>query len=249
MQTNKRADIEFLNGNYETAREMYLDGARDGDALSAYNYAYCLLKGIGGTYEPQLAKSYFSFARDLAGGVSAYMLSMLYMHGEGVVRDFQKALEYMKLAADGGCIEAQLYLGMAYTIGCLYEPDIVSISMIPFHKSEYRENDPYLLMGDVLAAEEEEDMRFSVLRADARLAFEYFQRAARHDDTYVKELVAKGKFLYAKCYIDGLGVDFNRQKGARLMLNAGRAGSPDAVAFLNANGVPPELYLDKPKDR
>lgn len=246
MYEKGRADVEFIKGNYETARKMYLEGARGGDALAAYNYAYCLLRGYGGTYEPELAKSYFTFARDLDGGVSSYMLAMLYMHGEGVVRDFQKALSYMKASAEEGCIEAQLYLGMAYTLGCLFEPDIIGISMIPFRKSEYRKNEDYLLNGAVEDSEES-DLRFAVLRADARMAFEYFKSAAACDDTYVSELVAKGKFLYAKCYIDGLGVDFNRQKGARLMLNAGRAGSSDAVAFLSANGVPPELYLGQGK--
>ena len=37
-----KADAEFLAGNYETAADMYLEGARDGDALSAFNYGYCL---------------------------------------------------------------------------------------------------------------------------------------------------------------------------------------------------------------
>ena len=240
------ADVKFLNGDYEEAKAMYYEGAREGDALAAYNYAYCLLRGFGGAYDPQGAKRYFAFARDIQGGEGCYMLSMLYMRGEGVKKDYRVALEYMKSAADLGCIEAQLYLGMAYTLGCIYEPDIVGISMIPFHKPEYR-SDTFLLEGGEYD-ELDEDLRFSVLRADARTAFEYFQTAARHDDTYVSELVAKGKFLYAKCYIDGLGVDFNRQKGVRLMLGAGRSGSTDAVAFLSANGVPPELYLDKPKN-
>ncbi len=239
------ADAEFLRGNYETAREMYLEGARAGDAFASYNYAYCLLHGYGGAYDPQGAKSYFAFARDLMNGESSYMLSMLYMHGEGVAQNFSKALSYMRDSADDGCIEAQLYLGMAYTLGCLFEPDIIGISMIPFHKSEYRGNEN--LLTGIVESPEREDLRFAVIKADAKMAFEYFRLAASHDSTYVAELVAKGKFLYAKCYIDGLGVDFNRQKGARLMLSAGRSGSPDAVAFLSANGVPPELYLDKPK--
>ena len=247
MYEKGRADVEFLKGNYELARNMYLEGARDGDALASYNYGYCLLRGYGGEYNPELAKSYFSFARDLEGGESSYMLAMLYLHGEGVQRDYAKALSYMKSSALDGCIEAMLYLGMAYTLGCMFEPDVIGICLIPFHKSEYRGNDNYLLTGEV-ENPEDEDMRFAVIRADARLAFEYFQSAARHDPTYVEELSAKGKFLYAKCFLDGLGVDFNRQKGVRLMLNAGRSGSSDAVAFLSANGVPPELYLNKPKD-
>ena len=49
--------------------------------------------------------------------------------------------------------------------------------------------------------------------------------------------MAKGKFLYAKCYVDGLGVEFDRIKANRLMLLAGKAGSMDAVRYLAENGI------------
>ena len=88
---------------------------------------------------------------------------------------------------------------------------------------------------------DEEDERFAVIKADARSAFEWFRTAARHDPTYVEELSAKGKYLYAKCFIDGLGTEFDREKGTRLMLVAGKGGSSEAVAFLKENGVTPEM--------
>ena len=71
----------------------------------------------------------------------------------------------------------------------------------------------------------------------------WFQAAARHDPTYVEPLVAKGKYLYAKCYIDGLGTEFDRVKGTRLMLVAGKSGSMEAVSYLKENGVTPEMIL------
>ena len=49
------------------------------------------------------------------------------------------------------------------------------------------------------------------------------------------------KYLYAKCFIDGLGTEFDRTKGTRLMLAAGKGGSMEAVAFLKENGVTPEM--------
>ena len=84
---------------------------------------------------------------------------------------------------------------------------------------------------------------------DAREAFLWFQSAARHDPTYVSELVLKGKYLYAKCYLDGLGVDFDRQKGVRLMLSAGSQGSSDAVAFLAEQGISEAMLLEAAKRR
>lgn len=240
MYEKLKADVEFLNGNYETAADMYLEGAREGDSLASFNYGYCLLHGLGREYNPKEAKSYFSFARNMEGGEAYYNLAMLYLHGEGVKQDFNLAHRYMRMSAEDGCIEAQLYMGMASTLGCMFEPDVIGICMIPYHKPEYRDISTPLLTGYVPDFDEE-DERFAVIKADARSAFEWFRTAARHDPTYVEELSAKGKYLYAKCFIDGLGTEFDREKGTRLMLVAGKGGSSEAVAFLQENGVTPEM--------
>jgi len=241
-----KADVAFLNGEYEAAADMYLEGAREGDSLAAFNYGYCFLKGLGRPYDPTEAKTYFSFARNMEGGEAYYNLAMLYLHGEGVVQNFDTACRYMRMSAEDGCIEAELYMGMAYTLGCMFEPDVVSISMIPYHKPEYRDISTPLLTGYVPDFDAE-DMRFAVIKADAREAFEWFRSAARHDPTYARELVAKGKYLYAKCYLDGLGTDFDRTKGTRLMLLAGKDGSNEAIAFLKENGVTPAMILEEAK--
>lgn len=245
MDTTLAAQRHFMHGEYTEAAELYKEAARSGDIAAAFNYGYCLWRGLGVDYNPTEAKSYFAFSRDMEGGESCYNLAMLYMHGEGVKKDYRQAFRYMKIAAQHGCTEAKLYLGMAYTMGYMLEPDVQGICMIPFHKPEYRMSDTYLLVGDVEDAEADEEARFSVLSADARAAFEYFRAAAHADPTYVSELVAKGQYLYAKCYIDGLGTDFNREKGARLMLAAGKSGSREAVAFLAENGITPELLLSE----
>jgi len=237
-----KADVAFLDGEYETAADMYLEGAREGDSLAAFNYGYCCLKGIGRPYNPSEAKTFFSFARNMEGGEAYYNLAMLFLHGEGVSRNYELAHKYMKMSAEDGCVEAQLYMGMASTLGCMFEPDVGSICMIPYHKAEYRDITSPLLSGYV-PDPDEEDKRFAVIKADARAAFEWFRLAARHDPTYVEQLVAKGKFLYAKCYLDGLGTDFDRTKGVRLMLLAGKGGSMEAVSFLKENGVTPEMIL------
>ena len=237
------AKVVYMRGEYEKAAELFREGAREGDVMSAFAYGYSLLYGIGVPYNPCEAKSFFSFARDLEGGEAAYNLAVMYMHGLGVARNYKKSFEYMQAAAHKGCIEAELYLGMAYTTGYWLEPDIISISIIPYHKPDYRVGTEYMLMGDVPDAELDEELRFSVVSADGGQAFEWFRAAARHDPTYVADLVAKGQFLYAKCYLDGLGTDFDRVKGTRLMLVAGKSGSMEAVDYLTENGVNIAAYL------
>ncbi len=246
MYEKLKADVAFMNGEYESAADMYYEGAREGDALASFNYAYCLQHGLGRECNPTEAKSYYAFARDMEGGEALYNLAILYLHGEGVAQNFELAHKYMRMSAENKCVEAELYMGMATTLGCMFEPDVIGISMIPYHKPEYRDVTTPLLSGYVPDFDEE-DRRFAVVKADAREAFLWFQAAARHDPTYVEELVAKGKYLYAKCYIDGLGTDFDRTKGTRLMLLAGKGGSMEAVAFLKENGITPQMILAEGK--
>ena len=243
------ARVIYLRGEYEKAAELFREGARDGDALASFCYGYSLLYGKGVEQDFAKAKSYFAFARDLEGGESAYNLAVMYMHGKGVVRNYKKSFEYMQASALKGCIEAQLYLGMAYTTGYWLEPDIVSVSLIPYHTPDYRLGTEYMLVGDVPDAELDEDLRFSVVAADGKQAFEWFAAASRQDPTYVGDLVAKGKFLYAKCYLDGLGTDFNMQKGTRLMLLAGKSGSQDALNYLSENAAATMAFLEDEKKR
>ncbi len=243
MYEKSVADVKFINGDYATAAAMYLEGARDGDAVASFNYGYCLRHGFGVDRDPLQAKSFFAFARDMEGGEACYNIAMLYLHGEGVPKDYKKSYEFMKISAGQGCIEAQLYLGMAYTSGCMFEPDVTGICMIPCHKPEYR-RDQLLLEGDIEDFERDEDLRYCAVKQDARRAFEWFRIAARHDPTYVEELSAKGKYLYARCYVDGLGTDFDREKSLRLMLLAGKSGSPEAISYIVENGITPEIIAD-----
>ena len=62
----------------------------------------------------------------------------------------------MKMSAEDGCVEAELYMGMACTLGCMFEPDVIGISMIPYHKAEYRDIATPLLTGYVPDFDEEE---------------------------------------------------------------------------------------------
>ena len=224
------AKVLFMDGEYERAAKMFYEGATDGKAEAAFNYAYCLMNGYGVDRDPALAKSFYVFASH-AVGEAAYNLAVMYLHGNGVKRDYKKCFEYMKDSAELGVIEAQLYLGVAYTLGSLFEPDIVSISLIPYHTPIY--NSPsYYIEGEVPDYEEDEEQRIAAVRQDPHSAFSWFKTAAKHSPDYVEELSGKGKFLYARCFIDGLGTDFNLQRGNALMLLAAEDGSAEAMSYL-----------------
>ncbi len=224
------AKVLFLDGEYERAAEMFYEGASDGNAEAAFNYAYCLANGYGVARDLTLAKTFYTYASATVGE-AAYNLAVMYLHGSGVKRNYRRTIEYMTDAAELGVIEAQLYLGVAYTLGSLFEPDIVSISLIPYHTPEYNAPGMYI-EGDVPDCEEDEEARIAAVRQDAISAFSWFRTAAKHSPDYVEELLSKGKYLYARCFIDGLGTDFNRDRGNALMLLAATDGSEDAMAYL-----------------
>ena len=224
------AKVLFLDKQYECAAQMFYEGATEGNAEAAFDYAYCLMHGYGVKRDPSLAKSFYTFASSVVGE-AAYNLAVMYLHGTGVARDYKKCSEYMKDAAELGVIEAQLYLGVAYTIGSLFEPDIVSISLLPYHTPEYNSDSAYI-EGDVPDYEEDETARIAAVRHDPHSAFMWFRTAAKHSPDYVEELSTKGKYLYARCFIDGLGTDFNRDRGNALMLLAAEDGSAEALAYL-----------------
>ncbi len=240
MYDNAKAVTAYLRGDHALAAAMFLRGAEEGDVFGAFNYAYCLWRGIGVEKDATAAKSFFSFASELSGGDSHYNLAMLWMHGEGCKRDYRKAFRHMQEAAELGCIEAMLYLGTAYTTGTVFEPDVIGICRVPYHTPEYRDG-AFYLEGYVEDVEADEDARVNVVSADPNEAFYWFSRAARHDPTYAEELVAKGQFLYAKCYLEGFGTAYNEERGLRLMLLAGANGSSEAQGFLASRGVPQAL--------
>ena len=189
MTDVKRANILFLEGKVDEAIELYKTGAGEGDRECAFNYGYCLYHGYGVPVSRGEAKSYFVFASELDGGDSLYNLAVMYLYGDGVKRDFKRCYEYMRDAASLGSIEAMLYLGIAHTLGSLFEPDVRFISGIPFHKAEYMRE-----LGELYGfvpdrdAEADEEARMTAVRLDPVTAFEYFRAAARRDGTYTEEL-------------------------------------------------------------
>ena len=248
MYDNAKAVTAYLHGEHERAAAMFLSGAEEGDIFGAFNYAHCLWRGIGIEKDAAAARSFFTFASELSGGDAQYNLAILYMHGEGCKRDYRKAFSHMQTAAELGCVEAMLYLGNAYTTGTLFEPDIIGICRVPYHTPEFRAS-AFYLEGDIDEAEADEEARVRVVSADAGEAFYWFSRAAHHDPTYAADLVAKGQFLYAKCYLDGFGTEYNRELGLKLMLLAGANGSPEAAGFLAEQGVPVALLEEFKKKR
>lgn len=229
----KRGKVLFMDGKYEEAAKLFYASAANGDAEAAFDYAYCLQFGYGASPNPSRARSFYCFAKERIGEAN-YNLAVMYLHGDGVSRDYRKAYSFMYDAARAGIIEAQLYLGVAHTMGTMFEPDITAITRIPYHTPILRDAS-LAIEGDVPDMEDDEEKRIRAVRFDPRTAFEWFRIAARHDSDYVEGLAVQSKYLYARCFVDGLGTDYDRKRAEDLMLVAASEGSPDALAFLEEN--------------
>ncbi len=233
--------VMFLDEKYTEAAECFLECAREGDAESAFHYGYMLMNGIGVEENPKEAVRFFNYAREQIGEAN-YNLAVLYLHGVGVKRDYNKCYSYMREAAVKGVVEAQIYLGVAHSMGSLFEPDIVAISMLPYHTPIYRDSFAYI-EGNMDYDLIDEELRIRAARLDPRRAFEFFRAAALNKNYYTKELVAKSRYLYARCFLDGLGVEANREEGERVMLIAAASGSDEAMHYISTEA--PYLLSDK----
>lgn len=230
MSLGRKAKVVFMEGRHTEALAAFFDAARDGDAEAAFDYAFSRQFGFGKDKDEREARSFYNYAKEHIPD-ALYNLAVMYMHGAGGERNYRLAYEYMRDAAAGGVIEAQLYLGIAHTMGTMLEPDIIAISHLPYHTPIVRDA-TLLIEGEVPDALADEEARMRAVRFDPHAAFEWFRIAARHDRTYVEALSVQSKYLYARCFVDGLGTDFDRKRAEDLMLVAADAGSPDALAFL-----------------
>ena len=59
-------------------------------------------------------------------------------------------------------------------------------------------------------------------------------------------MLSKGKYLYARCFIDGIGTDFNLNMGNKLMLDAAVYGSAEALEYLKTRAP---YVLESVKDK
>ena len=232
-----KADAAFLRGDHKAAFDAYFHGAT---ALklprAAFNVAFMYQHGFYVPRIPRFALDYYAAAQYLEGGVAQFNLALMYLRGQGTDVDFYRAAEYMRKSAAEGCVDAQIYLGVAYTTGCMFDPlDIDCISMIPFRRV-IRQNEGTLLydrgFDPALDAR-----RFEVLEANEYDAAELFEQATHQKDTtYIEAQVGAANLLFGQALIEGLGAQYNPRRGWRLIERAAiEHGSREAAAYLTVH--------------
>lgn len=237
-----RANACFLRGDYKSAFSMYLNAAvSEHLPEAAFNVAYMYYHGLFVPQSYALARRYYMAAQMLDGGAAQFNLALMCLRGQGVPADYSEAARYMKISAANDCVNAQLYLGVAYTIGCMFDPqEIECLSLIPYYRVVKRDAQA-LLAGDVMQLD---DARFDALEPDEFCAAEMFAAAAAHKDTtYISEQVGAGQELLGHALIEGLGVSYDPEAGYQMLERAVEEnGSVRAAIFLEQNKEKALIY-------
>jgi TPR repeat protein len=241
---NITADALFLQGKHAEAFERYFHGATVlHDSRAAFDAAYMYHRGFHVPRNYPMARKFYRAASAMEGGAALFNLALMEIRGLGEVPDLKAAHRHMEEAAALDCVDAQLWLGTAYTLGCVFDPiNIECLSMIPFYRVIPRE-ERALLWG----AQEDpnlENERFSVIEADETEAVRMFELAARQkDDTYISPQIGAGKLALGQALIEGFGMDYDPRRGYRLLERAAlENGSREALAYLAAHREEARLY-------
>ncbi len=236
-----RANALFCDGMFTEAASLFAAGAGEGHTRAIFNYAYCLQYGYGVPADPARALSMYTYLRYEEDGDAAYNAGAMLVTGRGAACDPETGYQYMRAAADCGCIEAQLYVAMVHLTGCVGEPDIISIRRIPFHRPDTP--DAALLLEPVGAYDETlTDRRFGVAEADETEAIRYIRMAARNQGDYVGNSVGDAEFLLAKCADEGFGRMIDHDKAVELLVRAASHGS--YVAYTKLKTLPARTVED-----
>lgn len=123
-----------------------------------------------------------------------YEIAVAYLDDEGVERDFDKAFEWFRKAADSGDTSAKLKLAECYKRGAGCERDYVAAMALYQQVAGERSMKRYFF-ADV-AEYELGNMYLKGLgvEVDLRKAYDYFKRAASHDNRAAENALNNKKF-------------------------------------------------------
>ena len=244
------ANSLFLRGYHRAAFEEYLRGAVDEHNLqAAFNLAFMYYVGAGVPKNDYMARKFWIASSNLEGGEAQFNLALMCLRGQGEPADFYEAAKLMKISAARGCVNAQLYLGVAYTLGYMFDPvDIECLSLIPFYRVIKKNPNAYYLAGKGFD-QRLEDERYEVISADELDAMEMFEAAARHKDTtYIDKQVGVAKETIGRSLIEGFGKDYDPREGYRMLETAALEHHSKAAAlFLATHKDEAHFYGVDPK--
>ena len=203
----------------DNVREWYGFCHENGYAYGTYNYARCLLVGIGGPTDFLLGQKLMEQAANQGLAAAMRFIGDSYVFGENSYPEYYyEARNWYHKAS------LQLEPHSMYNLGCLYsegkggkQDDVEATKW--YEKAAY--------YGHILAM-----INYGIsckygkgVPQDSYKAFRYFEKAANLGN-------AQGIYYLAMCYLVGDGCDADMHKGAKLIDKAASLGNKDAIDYI-----------------
>jgi TPR repeat protein len=113
----QKGQAAYDDGKYDTAFQIFTEGAKAGNADALYYLALCYDFGRGADVDHEKAVELYLQAANKGQTEAMYNLAVSYDTGEGVEQDHVKAFGWYVKAAEGGDTDAMYNLAISYYNG------------------------------------------------------------------------------------------------------------------------------------
>ena len=113
----QRAAAAYKEGDYDTALNIFMPLAEEGDMVAQFNVAKMYRKGTGVPKDYKTALKWFALSAEQGSAKAQYHLGVAHSFGLGVVPDYKIALKWFKRSAEQGNTFSQYHLSRLYYLG------------------------------------------------------------------------------------------------------------------------------------
>lgn len=217
-----KADMEYMDGNYEEALVLFHKAEAGNDPYVLYSLGVMYFDGEGTEADVRKGNDYYLKAAKLGSDDAMYQLAFSYNDGVGVTQDYAKAAYWFEQAAEKENISAMYNLGISYLNGEGVETSCKKAMQWLERAIEFDEHPrSFAKMGDIYYYPEYKQ-RCGFKKTDYAQAFLFFEKAAMLDNVYAQYMVG-----YA--YRNGHGIPSDFVKSLAWFEIAEENGDEDAA--------------------
>jgi len=217
-----KADMEYSEGNYKKALELFHKAEAGNDPYVLYSLGVMYFDGEGTDANVSKGNDYYLKAAKLGSDDAMYQLAFSYNDGVGVTQDYTKAAYWFEQAANKQNVSAMYNLGVSYLNGEGVETSCKKAMHWLEQAIEFDEHPrSFAKMGDIYYYPEYKQ-RCGFKTTDYAQAFAFFEKAAMLDNVYAQYMVG-----YA--YRNGHGIPSDFVKALAWFEIADENGDEDAA--------------------
>ena len=219
-QTYEDGRSAYIDGDYETAYNILIPLAEEGDAEAQKMLGIMYDYGQGVPADPELALQWYIRSAEQGQTAVQYQVGAKYYKGESIPQDFAEAAKWWRMAANGGQVDAQFNLGLMYFRGLgVDQNDTEAAAMFRLAAVQNHTNAQYSL-GVMYAFGRGVDRDYTE-------AYHWFNESAQKG-------VAQAQYNLGIFYENGNGVEQDIDEAREWYERAAAQGLEDAITKLEA---------------